>query len=159
MKKYVKGLSVFSVAAALLVLGSGLGTVPAAVSPDDPYHNGSVWDVAYIRVKPGMDKAYMEYLAGQWKALHEAMKKEGLIVSYKVITCEGHSPTDFNVMLMTEYKDFTSMEANEDKFDAVAEKVVGDDQKQMSGYKDRSEIREVIGNRMAREVILEPKKK
>ena len=60
-------------------------------------------------------------------------------------------------MLMTEYKNLASMEANEDKSEAVAQKVIGNDEKQMQGYKDRLEIREVMGNRLAREVILEPK--
>jgi hypothetical protein len=49
------------------------------------------------------------------------------------------------------------MEANEDKSEAVAQKVVGNDEKQMQGYKDRLEIREVMGDRLAREIILEPK--
>jgi hypothetical protein len=122
-----------------------------------PYHNGSVWNISFIRVKPGMDSAYMEYLAGSWKANQEAAKKEGLILSYKVIGAEGHTPADWNLMLMTEYKDLASMEANEDKADALAQKMVGNDQKQMQGYKDRSEIREVMGDRLAREIILEPK--
>jgi hypothetical protein len=122
-----------------------------------PYRNASVWNIAFIRIKPGMDTAYMNYLAGPWKANQEAAKKEGLILSYKVISTEGHTPADWNVMLMTEYKDLASMEANEDKADALAQKVVGNDEKQMQGYKDRSEIREVIGDRLAREIVLEPK--
>ena len=60
-------------------------------------------------------------------------------------------------MLMTEYKDLATMETGEDKADALAQKVIGADEKQMQGYKDRSEIREVMGNRLAREIILEPK--
>jgi hypothetical protein len=122
-----------------------------------PYHNGSVWSIAFIRMKPGMETAYMNYLAGQWKANQEASKKEGLILSYKVIGAEGHSPGDWNLMLMTEFKDLATMEANEDKGDALTQKMVGNDEKQMQGYKDRSEIREVMGDRLAREIILEPK--
>src|SRR4029453_5541660 len=49
------------------------------------------------------------------------------------------------------------MEANQDKADALAQKVVGDDQKQMEGYKERTAIREVLGERLAREITLEPK--
>lgn len=122
-----------------------------------PYHNGSVWNISFIRVKPGMDAAYMEYLAGAWKLNQEAAKKEGLILSYKVIGTEGHTPGDWNLMLMTEFKDLASMEANEDKADALAQKMIGNDQKQMQGYKERSEIRELMGDRLAREIILEPK--
>ncbi len=123
-----------------------------------PFHNGSVWSVAFIRVKAGMDVAYLTYLAGEWKREQEAFKKEGIILSYKVLATEPHSPADFNLMLMTEYKDMTSMEASQEKADALAQKLFGDDQKQMQGYKDRLEIREVLGDRLAREIVLEPKK-
>src|SRR5438093_11819427 len=37
-----------------------------------PYHNAGVWNIGFIRIKPGMDAAYMNYLAGQWKAEQEA---------------------------------------------------------------------------------------
>ena len=122
-----------------------------------PYHNGSVWNIAFIRIKPGMDTAYMNYLAGSWKAEQEAQKKDGNIISYKVMSVEGHTTGEFNLMLMTEYKNLATMEANEDKSEAVAQKVVGNDEVQMKGYNDRLAIREVIGDRLAREVILEPK--
>ena len=124
-----------------------------------PYHNGSVWNIAFIRIKPGMDTAYMNYLAGSWKAEQEAQKKDGNIVSYKVMSVEGHTTGEFNLMLMTEYKNLATMEANEDKAEAVAQKVVGNDEVQMKGYNDRLAIREVIGDRLAREVILEPKRR
>src|SRR6266571_97736 len=121
-----------------------------------PYHNGSVWDIAMIKVKPGMNEAYMNYLTGQWKANQEAMKKDKLILSYKVLTTETHGTDEWNMLLKTEYKDPATKEANEPKADALAQHVIGDDQKQMQGYKDRSEIREVMGSRLAREMVLEP---
>ena len=141
-----------------LLLAVLIAGVSVFAQVNRPYHNGSVWDIAYIRMKPGMETAYLNYLAGQWKANQEAAKKEGLIVSYKVIGVEGHGPGEWNLMLMTEYKDLATMEANEDKGDALAQKMIGNDEKQMQGYKDRSEIREVMGNRLGREIILEPKK-
>jgi len=122
-----------------------------------PYHNAGVWDIGFIRIKPGMDSAYMNYVAGEWKAEQEAQKKAGNVISYKVLSVEGHTPGEFNLMLMTEYKSLASLEANEDKAEAVTQKVVGNDEKQMQGYKDRLEIREVMGNRLAREITLEPK--
>lgn len=123
-----------------------------------PYRNGSVWDIQYIRVKPGMEPAYMNYLATDWKRLREEQKKAGQILSYKVMTTEGHGTTDFNTILMVEFKDMATMEANQDKADALQQRVVGDDQKQMQGYRERSEIREIIGGRMAREIVLESKR-
>ena len=122
-----------------------------------PYRNGSVWNVSMIRMKPGMDTAYLNYIATDWKRNQEAAKKEGLLLSYRVLQTEAHNPNDWNLLLMTEYKDLASLEANQDKADALAQRVIGDDQKQMQGYKDRSEIREVMGDRLAREIVLEPK--
>lgn len=122
-----------------------------------PYHNGSVWNIAFIRIKPGMDAAYMNYLASSWKAEQEAQKKDGNIVSYKVMSVEGHTTGEFNLMLMTEYKSLAAMEASQDKAEAVTQKVVGNDETQMKGYNDRLAIREIIGDRLAREIILEPK--
>ena len=123
-----------------------------------PYRNGSVWNVAFIRMKPGMDTAYLNYIATDWKKQQDALKKEGLILSYKVLTTEAHGAGDFNIMLMTEYKNLATMEANEDKADNLAQQVIGNDQKQMQGYKDRLEIREVLQDRLAREIVLEPKR-
>ena len=37
------------------------------------------------------------------------------------------------------------------------QKVEGDDTKQMQGYKERADIREVQGTRVARELVLEPR--
>ncbi len=123
-----------------------------------PYRNGSVWNVAFIRMKPGMETAYLNYIATDWKRNQEALKKDGLILSYKVLTTEAHGGGDFNIMLMTEFKDLATMEANETKADNLAQQIIGNDQKQMQGYKERLEIREVLQDRLAREIILEPRR-
>lgn len=150
--KMTKKKFVSSLVLALLVIG-----VSVYAQVNRPYHNGSVWNIAFIRIKPGMDTAYLNYIAGQWKAEQEAQKKDGNILSYRVLSVEAHTPGEWNLMLMTEYKSLAAMEANEDKSDAVAQRVVGNDEKQMQGYRERSEIREVMGARLARELILEPK--
>ena len=123
-----------------------------------PTHPGTVWELSFIHVNPGMDSAYEKYLASDWKKMEEALKASGITLSYKVIAAEPHSPTDWDLMLMVEYKDLASLEANEDKADALLQKIGGGDEKTMQGYKERSEIREVLGTRLAREIILEPKK-
>jgi hypothetical protein len=123
-----------------------------------PTHEGTVWTLTFIHVKPGMGSAYDKYLASDWKKEQEALKEAGMILSYKVITTEAHSPNDWDLMLMVEYKDLATLEANGDKADAMLQKMFGADEKVMQGYKDRSEIREVLGERLAREIILEPKK-
>jgi hypothetical protein len=123
-----------------------------------PTHDGTVWELSFIHVKPGMASAYDKYLANDWKKEQEALKAAGIILSYKVIGTEAHSPNDWDLMLMVEYKDLATLETNQEKADAMLQKMFGGDEKVMQGYKDRSEIREVLGTRLAREIILEPKK-
>jgi hypothetical protein len=142
-----------SLAALLLLL-----SISVFAQVTRPVRNGSVWEVNFIRIKPGMGSAYMKYLATDWKKEQEALKAEGLILSYKVLETEGHTPGDWNLMLMTEFKDLASLEANEAKADAVTQRVIGNDEKMMQGYKERAEIREVLGSRLAREIILEPRR-
>lgn len=141
----------------LIVLVLTVGVVVVA-QVNRPFRNGSVWNISFIRMKPGMEIAYQNYVASEWKREQEALKKDGQILSYKVITTEAHGSNDWNIMLMTEYKDLATMEANGDKADNLAQTVIGNDEKQMQGYRDRLQIREVLDIRTAREIALEPKR-
>src|ERR1044071_8120975 len=146
-----------TLASSLIVLALTVSVVVVA-QVNRPFRNGSVWSISFIRMKPGMDTAYLTYVAGDWKREQEALKKDGQIISYKVITTEAHGANDWNIMLMTEYKDLATMEANEAKADNLAQTVIGSDEKQMQGYRDRLQIREVLETRIAREQVLEPRR-
>jgi len=148
-----------TVAAALLSLGVVFAGLSTYAQMQRPYRDGSVWNVAFIKMKPGMESAYLNYLANDWKREQEAFKKEGLILSYKVLATEAHGTTDWNLLLMTEYKDMATLEANQQKMDQVGQQIFGSDEKIRQGYKERLEIREVMGERLAREIVLEPRTK
>ena len=135
-----------------------LASISIYAQVNRPYRSGTVWTMAFIRMKPGMETAYLNYIATDWKKEQEELKKSGLSVSYKVLTTEGHNAADFNIILMTEYKDLATLEANEAKQDALVQRVIGDDEKQRQGYRERLEIREVLADRLAREIVLEPKR-
>ncbi len=135
-------------------------TLSAAASAQvkRPFHDGSVWAIGFIKMKPGMETAYLNYIAGDWKREQEALKKDGLILSYMVVTTEAHGSTDWNIMLMTEYKDLANYERSLEKADSLLQTVIGNDEKQMQGYRDRLQIREVLQDRLGRQIILEPKR-
>ncbi len=133
-------------------------SIVVAAQVSRPFRNGTVWQISYIQMKPGMETAYLNYVAGDWKREEEALKKDGQIISYKVLTTEAHGSDDWNIMLMTEYKNMATMEANETKADNLSQTVSGTDEKQMQGYRDRLQIREIKENRLAREIVLEPRR-
>ncbi|HYY70257.1 MAG TPA: hypothetical protein VE734_11020 [Terriglobales bacterium] len=145
----------------LTVLGQAK---PAATStpkpPVRPFHEGTVWTITFVHTKPGLNLKYMEYLATEWKKEQEALKKAGLTLDYKVLGTESHGPNDWDLMLMTQFKDLATLEANEDKMEAVAMQALDlNDQKMIQGYQERASWREIIGDRLTREIILEPKSK
>jgi len=146
-----------SIASVLAVVCLLLSALPL-LAQSKPYHDGSVWEMQCVHVKAGMEDRYARYLAGDWKNEQDAMRKAGYVLSYKVIRTEAHNPTDCNVILMTEYKDLATMEANADKAEQLGQELFGGTPKIESGYMDRSSYRDIIGSRLAREIVLEPKK-
>ena len=114
---------------------------------------GSVWTVSMIRIAPGMDQMYMEYLDGRFKKGEDAQVKAGFQKSYKILRTLDDCG-EWNLLILREYESLAAIEANVEKADAVLQQVEGIDQVQMQGYQDRSKYREVVGTRYAREIIL-----
>jgi len=114
---------------------------------------GTVWTVSMIRIAPGMDQMYMEYLDGRFKKGEDAQVKAGFQKSYKILRTLDDGG-EWNLLILREYESLATMEANLEKADALLQQVQGPDQVQMQGYQDRSKYREVIGTKYARELVL-----
>ena len=138
-----------SLLAVLLVLGMSVyGQVHKYFSP------GSVWAVTMIKIHPGMDQAYLEYLDTQLKKESDISVKNGFMKSYKILRSQGDDG-EWNMLIMREYESYASLEKNEDKADEAFRKATGiDDEKGMQGYTDRSKIRDIAGTKFMREIIL-----
>ncbi len=117
------------------------------------YTPGTVWTVTMIKVASGMDQMYLQYLDGQFKKGEDAQVKAGLQKSYKILRTMDDGGA-WNMLILREYASLASLEANEEKSDALAQQTEGTDQVQMQGYQDRSKYREVVGTKYAREVVL-----
>jgi hypothetical protein len=120
------------------------------------YRPGTIWTVTAIRMKAGMDQAYLQYLDGQFKKDEDAQVKAGYEKSYKILRTldDAYDSTSWNVLILREYPSLASLEANAEKADAVSQQTAGDDQTQMKGYEDRSKVREVVWTKTARDILL-----
>jgi hypothetical protein len=138
-----------SCAAILLMLSvSAYGQIYKYFTP------GSVWEVSMIRIHSGMDQAYMQYLDTELKKESDAAIKNGVMKSYKILRSQGDD-TEWNMLIMREYESFASLEKNAEKADEVLRQATGlDDQKGMQGYTDRAKIRDVVGVKFMREIVL-----
>ena len=139
----------------LLLLGTLAATTatPATAQVHKYYSPGTVWTVTMIRIAPGMDQMYMQYLDGQFKKSEDAQVKAGFEKSYKILRTLDDGG-EWNLLILREYESLAAMEASVEQADALLQQIEGADQVQMQGYQDRSKYREVVGTKHARELIL-----
>ena len=147
MKRFSRKLALAIFAGALMLAITATAQVYKYYSP------GSVWTVTTIRIKSGMDQAYLSYLDGEFKKESDAQIKAGYMKSYKILRTLDDDAS-WNLLILREYKSLAAMEADTEKADALALQTSGNDDVQMKGYEDRSKIREVLATKTARELML-----
>ena len=147
MKRFSRKLALAIFAGALVLAITATAQVYKYYSP------GSVWTVTTIRIKSGMDQAYLSYLDGEFKKESDAQIKAGYMKSYKILRTLDDDAS-WNLLILREYKSLAAMEADTEKADALALQTSGNDDVQMKGYEDRSKIREVLATKNARELML-----
>jgi hypothetical protein len=93
----------FTLIRTLLFVLTLLLVVPmSAAAQAAPYRAGSVWDPSFIRVQPGMGDDYLNNLRSNWRRSMEAMKAQGVVTSYEIISSEPRSRGDWVLLLMGE---------------------------------------------------------
>ena len=122
-----------------------------------PYHDGPVWEIAFIS-KGGHGRPLPE-VSGRRVEARAGSDEEGRLHSdYKVIATEPHGTQDFNVILMTEFKDLATMEANAEKRKPSANNSSADSPRSRADIRT-AELSRSDCRRLAREIILAPKAK
>ena len=119
---------------------------------DKPYKEGSIWAVTFVKVKPGMFDVYLRDLAANRKKLMEQAKKDGLILSEKMLAGDSAGREDFDLVLMVEYKNWAAFDGLSDKFRTLAQKMVGSEDKQTQMMIKRTDVREIVGTKNMQEI-------
>jgi hypothetical protein len=146
MKRFVT----LAACAALAVIGTEL----VRAQSDAPYTEGPVWAVTMVKTKPGMTDDYLKTLAKIYKSTNDEMKKQNLIMDYKILLGNDSNPQDFDILLMVEFKNMAAFDNQREKTDPIADKILGSEEVQRQGAIKRMEIREILGNKLMREVTL-----
>ncbi len=121
---------------------------------DAPYTEGPVWTITMVKAKYGMGDQYLKGLAKTFKGTLDEAKKQNLILDYKVLLGDSANPHDFDILLMVEQKNMASFDNAREKFDPIARKIEGSIEEQERTATKRLEIREILGNKLMREVTL-----
>ena len=121
---------------------------------EKPYTEGSVWFITMVRVKPGMLDVYMREVLPLRKKINEEAKKQGLILSDHILSGGASGRDDFDVMYLTEYKNWAAFDGITAKYDAIVGKVIGSEEKQVQLMTKRTEVREIKGEKPMQELII-----
>ncbi len=107
-----------------------------------------------VKTKAGMTDDYLKALAKIYKSTNDEMKKQGLIMDYKILIGNDATPQDFDILLMVEFKNMAAFDGLREKADPISDKILGSEEMQRQGAVKRMEIREIMGDKLMREVTL-----
>jgi hypothetical protein len=124
------------------------------LAQDKPYKEGSVWTVTFVKVKPGMMDTYLRDLSANRRKLMDQAKTDGLILSERLLTGDATGRDDFDLILMVEFRNWAAFDGLSDKFRALAQKMVGSEDKQTQMMVKRTEVREILGSKTMQEIFL-----
>jgi hypothetical protein len=129
---------------------------PALAADDEApgYENGPVWDMAQIQTKDGHFDDYMKWVSTEWKAQEEALKKAGVIVSYKVYLVSNTRQGEPDVILAQEWKNMAAFDVSVADGYVLNKKLFGSAAKGAQGEVERGAMRTVQGNVLMREAVL-----
>lgn len=146
----IKRIAFAAVAASMLF--GGLAAPAQAQTAARVYDNGSVWQISHIQTKPGMFDEYMAYLNGPWRASQEAGKKDGDILSYKILAVSAPRDGEADLLLMIEYKNMAVFDRSQADADKQTAAIFGSTQKASQGQIAREAMRTPRGGLLAREL-------
>lgn len=119
-----------------------------------PYNEGPVWVLSMVKTKTGLADEYFKQISGTVKPVYEELKKQKLVLDYKILSGEASDPHDFNILILVEYPNMAAFDHLRDKMDPIAEKVMGSADQRKDMAVKRLEIREILGTKTMREVTL-----
>lgn len=132
-------------------------TVTAAAqvaAQDKPYSEGSVWSLTFIKLKPGMFDTYIrDAVVGRKREMEEA-RKQGLVLSYKVLSGISANRDDWDLLFMEEYKNWAAFDGLLAKMEAIEAKFMGSEEQRAQAKFKRTDVREVVGEKVMQELLV-----
>jgi hypothetical protein len=140
----------------LFVTVAALAGLPSSSSSQSsaPYIEGPVWEVQMIKAKYGLEDDYFKNLQATLKNPLDEAKKQKVIFDYKIFFGEAASPQDYNVMILLEFQNMAAFDNLRDRLDPILIKAAGSIGQQTQIQIKRMEVREVLGEKVMREITL-----
>jgi hypothetical protein len=136
----------------LFVLMLSLPVVTEAA--ERKWEEGTVWTINFVKTKPGHFNSYMDEFSIILVKYLERLKKDGVVMSYKVLQVSFPRDNEPDLLVMTEYKDMAVFDRGVDYFEKVMEEVFGSVAQMEKGIIDREQMRTLRGAILTRDLKL-----
>ena len=124
-----------------------------ATAQDRAYTDGTVTQIASIKIETGHFDDYMTYLQNTWTKEQAALKAAGLILDYGVYRAAARGPHDADVYLTVTFANMAALDGFSERADAITSKVTGTTTAQdNAAASKRNEYRQVLGTELVREL-------
>ena len=141
-------------AGAALAMALTMGAAAPAMAQESSYKPGSVFELSYIEVLPGQFENYMDYLSDRWKKSNEFLKKEGVVLSYRVLAINNARDGEPTLVLLIEYKDYATNAQKEAVGKKLNEFMTQTDRSSETASAARGKMREQKGSIELQELVL-----
>ena len=109
----------FSSFLALVFFAIQAGSAQQPVVPGE-----AVWAVDFVKVKPGMFEQTMTYLDEGWVPAREQALQQGTILSYHRIAEQSQKTQEWDILLMTQYRNQADYDVRERTFAPIVVEVL-----------------------------------
>ena len=101
-----------------------------------------------------MTDDYLKGLAKTFKGTLEEAKKQNLVMDYKILIGDSSNAQDYDILLLVQQPNMASLDNSREKFDPIAKKIEGSLEQQRNTATQRTQIREILGTKLMREITL-----
>jgi hypothetical protein len=143
MRKFVLG----ALALAMVTAAS------PAIAQDSNYKLGPLWTAARIKVEPGQNENYMDYLMKVWVDNQAFAKSQGWILDYYILDNVNPRDGEADLILITRFADFPSVAEIERRNAIINKRMSQTDHSAEAASGARGTMRKQMGSTLYRELL------
>jgi hypothetical protein len=131
--------------ASLLALAFFAIQAGSAQQPETP--GEAVWAVDFVKVKSGMFEQTMTYLDYGWVPAREEAMQEGTILNYHRIAEQSQKTQEWDILLMTQYRNQAAYDARESAFAPLLAEVLLKNRSKLSPL-NKKDLYDIVDSRV-----------
>ena len=124
-----------------------------AMAQQSSYKLGPMWSAGRIDVEDGQYENYMDWLMKTWESNQAFAKSQGWILDYHILDNVNARDGEPDLILITSFKDFPSVEEIDRRNAIINERMKQDDHSADAASGQRTKMRRQMGSVLYREIL------